>query len=168
MKKKSPKKTVSAKSKKLKLNKETVRDLRPMEEKFGVVRGGAARKQQARAGKTGSGWCSDRNMKENFASVDLEGILDRLARIPIETWNYKSEGLSVRHMSPMAQDFAAAFQVGDDDKHIYAIDASGVALAAIQGLLRIVRETRAELQSVRADLQSVLANTSGLGTQPES
>lgn len=34
----------------------------------------------------------------------------------------------------MAQDFAAAFSVGADDKHIATVDESGVALAAIKGL----------------------------------
>ena len=37
-------------------------------------------------------------------------------------------------MGPMAQDFSAAFGLGEDDKHISTVDADGVALAAIQGL----------------------------------
>ena len=32
----------------------------------------------------------------------------------------------------MAQDFRAAFGLGEDDKHISAIDEGGVALAAVQ------------------------------------
>jgi len=40
----------------------------------------------------------------------------------------------------MAQDFAAAFNVGEDDKHISTIDADGVALAAIQGLYQMMAE----------------------------
>jgi hypothetical protein len=50
------------------------------------------------------------------------------------TWNYKSQAASIRHIGPMAQDFHAAFQVGEDDKHITEIDEGGVAFAAIQGL----------------------------------
>ena len=34
---------------------------------------------------------------------------------------------------PMAQDFYAAFGLGNSDKSIGLLDASGVALAAIQG-----------------------------------
>jgi hypothetical protein len=34
----------------------------------------------------------------------------------------------------MAQDFYAAFGVGEDDKHITSIDEDGVALAAIKAL----------------------------------
>jgi hypothetical protein len=34
----------------------------------------------------------------------------------------------------MAQDFYAAFHVGEDDRHITSIDEDGVALAAIKAL----------------------------------
>jgi hypothetical protein len=34
----------------------------------------------------------------------------------------------------MAQDFYAAFNLGDDDRHISALDEPAVALAAIKGL----------------------------------
>jgi hypothetical protein len=40
----------------------------------------------------------------------------------------------------MAQDFHAAFQVGEDDTHINTVDADGVALAVIQGLYRVLQE----------------------------
>ncbi len=83
---------------------------------------------------------SDRNVKEHFASVDGREILARLAAIPISTWNYKSADAPYRHIGPMAQDFYAAFQVGEDDKHITTIDADGVALAAIQGLNQKLEE----------------------------
>ncbi|MFQ5492407.1 MAG: tail fiber domain-containing protein [Phycisphaerae bacterium] len=82
---------------------------------------------------------SDRNAKENFKPVDPNDVLDRLVAIPLETWNYKSQDPSIRHIGPMAQDFHAAFGVGEDDRHITTIDADGVALAAIQGLYQIVK-----------------------------
>jgi hypothetical protein len=48
----------------------------------------------------------------------------------------------------MAQDFYAAFKVGEDDKHITSIDEDGVALAAIKALhaenARLRRELAAE------------------------
>jgi hypothetical protein len=40
----------------------------------------------------------------------------------------------------MAQDFAAAFSVGEDNTHISTIDADGVSLAAIQGLYQMIQE----------------------------
>ena len=77
---------------------------------------------------------SDRNAKENFAPIEPRALLDRLASLPIQAWNYKSQSESVRHIGPTAQDFAAAFHVGEDDRHIATVDEGGVALAAIQGL----------------------------------
>ena len=97
--------------------------------------------------------CCDRNMKENFASVESQAILNRLSRIPIETWNYTWDDPSVRHISPMAQDFAAAFAVGEDDKHIHPIDVSGVAFASIQALFQNLQQTRLELQTLQAELE---------------
>src|SRR5262249_38602015 len=42
---------------------------------------------------------SDRNRKEGFAGVDSHAILERVARLPIETWQYKGE--AIRHIGPM-------------------------------------------------------------------
>jgi hypothetical protein len=84
----------------------------------------------------GGAWSSvsDRNMKNNFTAVDSEELLSRLAAIPISTWNYKSQDASIRHIGPMAQDFYAAFSLGDSDKAISTLDTDGVALAGVQGL----------------------------------
>jgi hypothetical protein len=90
----------------------------------------------------GGSWSSvsDRNAKQNFASVDGTGLLARLASIPVLTWNYKAQDASIRHLGPMAQDFYAAFQVGEDDKHIATVDADGVALAGVQALYQLSQE----------------------------
>ena len=77
---------------------------------------------------------SDHNAKANFAPISSRELLDRLSALPIQTWKYKSQNDSVRHIGPTAQDFAAAFNVGEDDRHIATVDEGGVALAAIQGL----------------------------------
>lgn len=83
---------------------------------------------------------SDRNVKANFETVDTRALVEKLAQMPISTWNYKTQDASIRHIGPMAQDFAAAFGVGEDTTHISAIDADGVSLAAIQGLYQMVQE----------------------------
>jgi hypothetical protein len=93
-------------------------------------------------GSGGSAWntVSDRNAKDNFTPIDGREVLTRLAAIPITVWNYKSQDPSIRHMGPVAQDFSAAFGLGESDRHISTIDADGVALAAIQGLHKLVQE----------------------------
>ena len=88
---------------------------------------------------------SDRNAKTDFATIDGKNILMRLASIPIATWRYKSQDPSIRHIGPVAQDFYSAFGVGEDEKYISTIDADGVALAAIQGLYKLVQEQRDEI-----------------------
>ena len=90
---------------------------------------------------------SDRNSKANFDVVDGWDILNRLDNIPIQTWNYATQDQTVRHIGPAAQDFYAAFNVGEDERHISVVDADGVALAAIQGLHHIVQEQATQLAS---------------------
>src|SRR5438105_690874 len=58
----------------------------------------------------------------------------RRAALPVSTWNYQAQGDGVRHMGPTAQDFKAAFGLGEDEQTISVVDEQGVALAAIQGL----------------------------------
>jgi hypothetical protein len=76
---------------------------------------------------------SDRNAKENFAPVSPQEVLNKVAALPITTWNFK-EMKDGRHMGPMAQDFYVAFGLGGGDTTITSMDPDGVALAAIQGL----------------------------------
>ena len=96
---------------------------------------------------------SDRAVKEAFATTDPTAILQRLAELPVQSWNYQWDDASIRHIGPMAQDFAAAFGVGEDDKHICTVDAQGVAFAAIQGLYRLLQEKETHI----ANLQSQVA-----------
>jgi len=92
---------------------------------------------------------SDRNQKERFATVDTEDVLERLNGIEIQTWNYLFQDRAIRHIGPMAQDFRAAFGVGEDELHINLIDASGVALSGVQGLYRMLQQKDAELAAMR-------------------
>jgi hypothetical protein len=85
-------------------------------------------------------------LKENLQSVDALDVLERVAALPIERWNYKVEGQAVRHLGPMAEDFAQTFALGDDCESIGTVDADGVALAAIQALHGIVREQGTVIQ----------------------
>jgi len=98
---------------------------------------------------------SDRDAKENFTAVDGQEILSRLARLPITQWNYKEEGDGVRHLGPVAQDFHALFGLGQDDRHIAALDTNGVALAAIQWLYKMVQEKDAKVAALESRLAAM-------------
>jgi hypothetical protein len=104
---------------------------------------------------------SDRNAKTNFQPVDPLDILNKLAALPLTTWNYKTRQ-DIRHIGVMAQDFWAAFGgLGADDKHISTVDADGVAFAAIQGLYRKIQAVEAEnaaLRNKNAELENRLAS----------
>lgn len=102
----------------------------------------------------GGSWASisDRNVKRNIEPIDPHVILSQLTQLPLATWNYESQDESIRHIGPMAQDFHAAFAVGEDERYITGIDADGVALAAIQGLHQIVQEKDCEIEELKARL----------------
>ena len=59
---------------------------------------------------------SDRNLKRAITPVDTQSVLEAVRRLPLSTWRYRDEPGSVRHLGPMAQDFRAAFGLGDDDR----------------------------------------------------
>jgi len=103
---------------------------------------------------------SDRNAKGGFEPVDARTVLAAVARLPIERWSYKGE--TIRHLGPMAQDFAAAFGLGADDRHIFTLDAAGVALAAIKGLHALAQAQHARLEALERELTTLRGETAVL------
>jgi hypothetical protein len=101
---------------------------------------------------------SDRRLKTAIQAVDARAVLDGLLRLPLSTWSYRAQGEGVRHLGPMAQDFARAFELGENDTTISTIDADGVALAAIQGLNAKLESDKAALEDRLAALERELAH----------
>jgi hypothetical protein len=58
----------------------------------------------------------------------------------------------------MAQDFYAAFGLGDNNTTISTLDPDGVALAAIQELAKQVRNLKVENQRQQELIQSLLSS----------
>ena len=83
--------------------------------------------------RTDCPFVSDRNVKTDIRPADTQAVLEAVTRLPISAWRYRSAP-EASHVGPMAQDFAAELGLGSDDRVINAIDANGVALAAIQAL----------------------------------
>jgi hypothetical protein len=93
---------------------------------------------------------SDVTKKTNFRAVDGDAVLDKLARMDIREWNYTSQDASVRHVGPTAQDFRAAFGLGEGETTISSVDADGVSLLSVQALTRRVAAQRDEIATLRA------------------
>jgi hypothetical protein len=115
----------------------------------------------------GGAWVnsSDVNRKANFAAVVGEEVLGKVAALPIQTWNYRDEDASTRHMGPTAQDFRAAFGLGANETSIATVDADGVSLAAIQAL---EKRTRLENEALRAQLQALTERVEALKRSHQS
>lgn len=93
-----------------------------------------------------SSWAvlSDRNAKTAIRPVDVREVLNSVVAMQMNTWQYQTQDAKYRHMGPMAQDFYAAFQLGESNRSIDTVDADGVALAAIQGLNVLLAEKDAK------------------------
>lgn len=120
----------------------------------------------------GGSWVnsSDANLKENMRPVDSSDILTKVAELPIHQWNYKVER-DVNHIGPTAQDFHAAFGLGENDVTIGTVDADGVALAAIQALHAQIQqkdEQIAALAEQNAAFEARLAQLEALIASQES
>jgi hypothetical protein len=103
----------------------------------------------------GNAWSmlSRRDAKENFAPADTEAILRKVGELPLAEWNLRSQPAAIRHLGPVAEDFHAAFGLGESADRIHAGDADGVALAAIQALLRRNERLERELAELRQQVQ---------------
>ena len=93
---------------------------------------------------------SSRALKSPDGAVDADALLAAVQNLPVETWRYKAEtGLETKpHIGPYAEDFQAAFGVGDGVT-INPVDAMGICLAAIQALTRKVEMLEEELKKAR-------------------
>ena len=100
---------------------------------------------------------SDRNAKTAVQPVDTREVLRKIAALPLNTWQYKTQEAKYRHMGPMAQDFYAAFKLGESDKGIDTVDADGVALAAIQGLNTLLIEKGQQIAALRSEKDQEIA-----------
>ena len=115
----------------------------------------------------GGSWScsSDRALKENLVLAEPQQALEQLAQVPVYYWNAKGGGS--RHIGPMAQDFAAAFAVGEDNTSLATIDLDGAALAAIQGLYAENQDLKAQVEHLEARL-TALEQAAGAAQSPQS
>ena len=105
---------------------------------------------------------SDINSKENFETVDPRTVLEKVAALPITTWNYRDD--TAMQMGPMAQDFFATFGLGGTAQGLSPRNVASVALAAVQGLNAEVEAKDAEITQLNerlAALEAMVAAMAG-------
>lgn len=102
----------------------------------------------------GGSWSilSDRDEKEGVEAIDPVEVLAGVGSLEITRWRYRSQDARIRHLGPSAQDFERTFGLGESPHRISAVDADGVALAAIQGLLIELEARDQELAQLEARL----------------
>lgn len=108
-------------------------------------------------------WTTGSNVhsKENFAAINGEDFLKKIAGFNLTSWNYKTQSpATFRHYGPMAQDFHAAFgkdeygSIGNDTT-INSADFAGVSFVAIQALEKRTQKIE-QLEKENADLKKML------------
>ena len=117
------------------------------------------------SGDTSWNVLSAKSSKENFSAIDSVDVLEKVASLPVQRWNYTHQDDSIQHIGPFAEDFHAAFGLhGADNRTISSQDLDGVALAAIQGLnmklesdIAILLAQNAALAKRLNDLEASLA-----------
>jgi hypothetical protein len=108
---------------------------------------------------------SSRSIKSLFAPVSSGYVLSQVVALPIYEWSYSSDEENTRHLGPVAEDFAAAFGLGVDDKHIAPGDTAGVALAAIKGLYELLETQQQQIAGYEARIQDLEARIAELSEQ---
>jgi len=110
---------------------------------------------------------SSRSVKTDFETVEPDSILDRLAGLDLGAWQYLEGSDRGRHFGPAAEDFHAAFGLGESNQRISLSDMAGIALGAAQALQQEIDQRDREIETLRARLdrleQALLENSTAHG-----
>jgi len=96
---------------------------------------------------------SSRAVKTGFTSIDSDRLLGLVDGLDLGVWRYRSGPDDGRHFGPAAEDFHAAFGLGEGDDRISLSDMAGVALGAAQALKRELDEKEREIEALEARLE---------------
>jgi hypothetical protein len=124
-----------------------------------VIHSNAAMSIGVQLAPNGSQWLgfSDVRAKRDFRPLDGETVLAKLAGMAVQEWSYLAQDEGIRHVGPTAQDFHAAFGLGEDPLRIGTMDADGIALAAVKALEARTSALAAENRNLRDALAALHA-----------
>ena len=83
---------------------------------------------------------SSRDLKTDKTPIDEDEILEKVAKLPVEAWRYKS-GLGLTeepHVGTYAEDFQETFGLGDG-KTLNLMDTTGILMASVKSLSKKVK-----------------------------
>jgi len=117
---------------------------------------------------SGTQWSSisDVRAKHRFRELDGADVLARIAAMPVTEWSYKAQNDAIRHIGPTAQDFHAAFGLGEDSLRIGTLDADGVALAGVRALEARTRQQSEEVAALRSEIAHLRELVAALAAVP--
>jgi hypothetical protein len=98
---------------------------------------------------------SSRTAKENFVPIDGKVVLAKLDAMPISSWNYRGADANDRHLGPVAEDFHAAFGLGQSDHFVAPNDVAGVALASVKALQQEIHERDQRIEGLEARMREL-------------
>ncbi len=106
---------------------------------------------------------SDKNVKENFRELNFEEVLIKLNQLNVSEWGYKAQNpnknenykIQPKHIGPMAQDFFAAFGLGETEIGINSFDIDGVNMAAIKGLINRTNDQAKTIEELRKEIEEL-------------
>ncbi|MFK7804525.1 MAG: tail fiber domain-containing protein [Anaerolineae bacterium] len=104
---------------------------------------------------------SDRNLKENIEAVDNNDVLNQILETPVYYWNYTADAEDRTHLGPMAQDFNANSNLGDDTT-IDTLDVTGALIASVQALSANIDAKDAQIEALTAENAELLARLEAL------
>ena len=90
---------------------------------------------------TGIDAVSSRDLKTDKALIDEDVILEKVEKLPVETWRYKGGlGLTTEpHVGTYAEDFRESFGLGDG-KTLNLMDTTGVLMASVKSLSKKIKK----------------------------
>ena len=108
---------------------------------------------------------SSRAAKTAFHDIEPGRLLGLLQQLELGRWSYRSGSDRAPHFGPAAEDFHAAFGLGESAERISLADMAGVALGAAQALKLELDEKEREIEALEARLErlerALLADRAG-------
>jgi hypothetical protein len=98
---------------------------------------------------------SSRTKKENFIPLNQDEILHKIGQLKVTRWNFKTEGPSVKHIGPVAEDFYQLFKTGESENELPPMDSAGVSLAGVKALSAKLNAQQQQIERLEAAIKDM-------------